>query len=153
MSPFIHRKTKRRLTQFALLVLMLWSGPVPVGHSHADYASRVSGNQMAAHLQHCHGGFACSESWPTDWHWHWVSPADCYGTLGSEDVLVQAESMMAGQCQRGIEPMCLCCLETRTLKLSLLLPAPCTNRAHSFQNVALLNSRQSLPELLGIIRC
>lgn len=153
MSPFIHRKTKRRLTQFALLVLVLWSGPVPVGHSHADYASRVSGNQMTAHLQHCHGGFACSESWPTDWHWHWVSLADGYVGLGSEDVLVQAESMVAGQCQRVNQPMWLCYLETRTLKQTFLLPSPCTNWAHSFQNVALLNSRQSLPELLGIIRC
>lgn len=153
MSPFLHRKTKRRLTQFALLVLMLWPGPVPVGHSHDDYASRVSGQQMAVHLQYCHGGVADSECWPTDWHLHWIYPADGYIGLGSEHVLVQADAMNVARGQGEIAPMYLSYLATRTLKQSLLPPMPRMNRARSFQNVALLNSRQSLPELLGIIRC
>ncbi len=153
MLPFMHRKTMRKLTQFALFVLMLWPAPVPVGHSHAGYASQVSSQQMALHLQCCHGGVACSDSWPTDWHWHWVFPANGYIDLESEGTLAHANSMVAGQCVGLIEPMCLSYLATRTLKQSSSPPWAYTNRAHSFQNVALLNSRQSLPELLGIIRC
>ena len=153
MLPFIHHGTMRKLTQITLLVLMLWPAPVPVGHSHAGYAAQVSSQQMALHLQSCHGGFECSDSCPTDWHWHWMFPVHGYIDLGSEGVLAQSESMIAGEHAAVIEPMCLSYLATRTLKQSFLLPSPRTNCAHSFQNVGLLNSRQSLPELLGVIRC
>ncbi len=153
MLPFIRRTTMRKLTQFALLVLMLWHAPVPVGHSHAGYASQVTGQQMERHLQCFHGGVACTECWSTDWHWHWVFPASGFIDVGSEGILAHSRSMIAGQWVGLIHPMCLSYLATRTWKPSTSPLWTYTNRAHSFQNVALLNSRQSLPELLGIIRC
>lgn len=143
----------RTLIEIPLLVLLLWPAPIPVGHDHGELTSRVSDQQLTWHLQCHHGGFANSDNWPTDWHWHWVFPSHGDVAVGGEVLVVQADQMVSGQRIDWLEPACVLrleCMSQQHLTVRLSIPA---NRQHSFQHVALLHSRQSLPELLGVIRC
>ena len=153
MLPKFWPKPVRTLIETTLLVLMFWPAPIPVGHDHGDLTSQVSDQQLTWHLQCHHGGFANSDSWPTDWHWHWVFPADgCIG-LGGEILAVQADQIMPRQRIAWLEATCVLPLEYVSQQQLVVRPSLTANCQHSFQHVALLHSRQSLPELLGVIRC
>lgn len=66
-----------------LLVLSLWRGPVPWCHVHVDAAEfPCAAPTLAWHLQCLHRGTDASAT--TDWHWHFVMPADMDGD-GRED--------------------------------------------------------------------
>lgn len=147
------RKPVRMLTEIMLLVLMLWPAPIPVGHNHNELSLRVSDQQMDCHLKCHHGGFENSDRWPADWHWHWVFPMDGHEDLGGVELMVQTEQFSPGQ--RVDFPVSACVLRLESVSLKQFFARPClpANRQHSFQNVALLHSRQSLPEFLGVVRC
>ena len=147
------RKPVRMLTEIMLLVLMCWAVPIPVGHNHSDLSLRVSEQQMACHLKCHHGGFENSDRWPTDFHWHWVFPMDGHEGLGGAELAVQADQIAPGQRLELPGPACILRLECVSLKQFFARPSLPASRQHSFQNVALLHSRQSLPELLGVVRC
>lgn len=153
MFPKFRQKPVQTLTEIMLLVLMLWPAPILVGHDHGDLTSQISDQQLARHLQSHHGGLATSDLLPTQWHWHWVFPGDGYDGLGDEEIVAQADQMVRGQPMDSLEPAHLVRLQYVSPKESSVRPSVRIKRQPSFQHVALLHSRQSLPEYLGIIRC
>lgn len=149
-----HRnKPVRMLAEIVLLVLILWPAPIPVGHQHSDLSLRVSDQQMAWHLKCHHGGCENSGHWPTDWHLHWVFPMDGHQGLGGSEWVVQSDQMASAQQMDLPGPACISRLECVSSKQYFAKPSLPANCQHSFQNVAILHSRQSLPELLGVVRC
>ncbi|TWT75074.1 hypothetical protein CA85_03620 [Allorhodopirellula solitaria] len=155
MLPKFVRSSAPLLTEIVLLVLMAWPAPIPVGHRHSDYSSRVSDTQLAWHLHCYHGGCAEAGDRSSDWHWHWVYPADHYANLEVGDVPQCVAPVVTGRLDAplaspGISSLdCLTSKDWRTLDRPSLPP----QRQLSFQSAAVLHCRQSLPELLGVIRC
>lgn len=142
----------RLLTETMLLVLMLWPAPVPIGHRHGDNELRAADQQMVQHLQSHHGGVANARNWPEDWHWHWVYPADGYIGLGGEEIVATTEPMLPSQPFNLPEMPRGCWIDSLTPDRASSFARIPEHRRYSFQSVALLHSRQSLPELLGIMQ-
>ncbi len=153
MLPKSRPQPTRMLTEIFLLVLMMWPAPIPVGHRHCDYSSRVSGMQMARHLQCCHGGFSNSGNWPNDWHWHWVYPTNPCGQLDFDEAQGRADQMVTGRPVDTFVSPRICLLDGLASSVRPVRPLIPLPRRYAFQTVALLHSRQSLPELLGVVRC
>ncbi len=153
MFPKFVRSPVPMLTEIILLALMMWPAPIPLGHRHCDYSSRVSGQQMARHLVCYHGGFSNSENWPNDWHWHWVYPTDHCGQLDGDDAQLRTDQIVMGRPLDTFVLPRISPLDCIASKVRLARPSIPLHRQHSFQCVALLHSRQSLPELLGVTRC
>lgn len=152
MFPKCHLPLSSRLAEISLLVLLLWPAPVPIRHSHNEGASRSSGHQLLQHLQAHHGGLAKCQHQPDDWHWHWVFPGDDYLGLGSEPIAAADDTMLPMSCVDLFEPVHACFVEWLTIDPAISLAKVPGDRQYSFQSVALMHSRQSLPELLGVMR-
>ena len=149
-----HRVTSPRqsFTAMTLLLLMLWPAPIPIVHCHGDDALRVSDQQLVQHLVNHHGGFANAGEWPTQWHWHWVYTGDGYIGLTGEEVVSTGEQSISRPSfvlpeLDGVNP-----IESLPLHRVGSLAQVIAHRGYTFQSVALMHSRQSLPELLGIMR-
>lgn len=136
-----------------LLGLLLWPAPIPVGHVHGDQVARLGDQQLLRHLCLHHGGLANAAQWPDDWHWHWVYPGDAYVGLGGEQATTDAdwysvapsvEMPTLGGESLG-QPASSARIDSR--------PRLPRHLRYSFLSVAVLHSRQSLPEFLGVIRC
>tara|TARA_A100001391_G_scaffold200756_2_gene186010 strand:- start:722 stop:1183 length:462 start_codon:yes stop_codon:yes gene_type:complete len=153
MFPKFARSPVPLLTEIILLALMMWPAPIPVGHRHSEYSSRVSDHQMACHLAFYHGGFSNSENWPNDWHWHWVYPAEHGGQTDVDNLRLSTGPMVVGRPLVPLAPPQISMLDCVQSTACFVRPSIPCQRQHSFQGAALLRSRQSLPELLGVIRC
>ncbi len=141
------------LTEITLLVLLLGPAPLPIGHCHGDAAVPASDQHLVQHLQLHHGGFANAQNWPDDWHWHWVCPGNGYVGVDGEEVVANTVPILSDPQIPLPEAAYWCRIDTGVLNRASLRPSIPEHRRHSFQFVALMHSRQSLPELLGIIRC
>ncbi len=153
MSPFLKPKRVRQITENIVLMLMLWAAPVPVGHCHSDCGSRVSSQQMTMHLQLYHGGAENANNWPSRWHLHWVFQPSGQLAIGDDLAIAHDAPMVSSRVDDLFDTVGLSQLDSRLhqqLYVQLVIPDECQN---SFQTVALLLSRRSLPELLGIMRC
>lgn len=153
MCPRPNRRALRTLSETFLLVLLLCPAPVPVGHSHSDPRSGWSTDQMAMHLQACHGGSANADNWPSGWHWHWSFQVDTDLVANQEISTAQCHLSLNDVSQVASTFVCESKLDTWVWKTTLSRPLVSIDRRHSFTNIALLSSRQSLPELFGILRC
>ncbi len=153
MAQILKSKHVRQITEIVVLVLMLWSAPVPVGHCHGDCGPRVSNEQMSLHLQFYHGGIDNAKNWPNGWHLHWVFPsngqieADCEMTNGHDD------QMLADLPGDLFNTDVVSVLESWQIWRLCLRQSIPNDPHYSFQTVALLHCGQSLPELLGVMRC
>lgn len=153
MFPRLTHRALRTLIETLLLVLLLCPAPVPVGHSHSDLGSDWSSDQMAMHLQACHGGSANADNWPSGWHWHWSFQVDTDFVANQEASNVQCHLSPNEVSQAASTFVCESKLDAWVWKTTLSRPLVSIDRRHSFTNIALLSSRQSLPELFGILRC
>ncbi len=143
----------QKLTEIVLLVLLAWPAPLAIGHRHDELSVQVSDQEMMQHLQEHHGGFCNADHWPDDWHWHCFYPGcSCLG-VGGEDLTAPAEEMLTGPRFELPAVELWCQFDSSILSRAKLRPKIPEHRRYSFQYVALVHSRQSLPELLGIIRC
>lgn len=136
-----------------ILALLLWLAPMPIGHCHGDCASRWSASQMAAHLQLYHGGTDISDDFRSGWHWHWMLRAN--GPLGLDVTPVMATTTASLDCHTDAVPWIgvIPSLNSGAWNAAKTLPVVCGHRGLSYQTIALIHQRQSLPELLGISRC
>jgi hypothetical protein len=141
-----------RLTEMLLLVLMLWPAPLPSGHCHSDPKVERTGHKLAEHLQRHHGGWENAANWPQDWHWHWTFSADRSIGLGVDQTDRLANCNLADRHCQATDLVCLYRFGGLNLQCEHRLTKVPSDRQYSFQAVALLASRQSLPELLGIMR-
>jgi len=132
-------------------VLMLWPAPVPVRHRHGDTSSPSSSAQIVRHLDHHHGGLTNAWDWPDDWHWHWVFPGNDYVGLGFEQAIDINEQMLPDQSAELPELVCSSLIQWLADSTRSMVKIP-KCRQYAFQSVAQMHSRQSLPELLGIMR-
>jgi hypothetical protein len=107
---------------------------------------------LLQHLQAHHGGLENCPTQPDDWHWHWVFPGDDYVGLGGEPVAAVDDVMLLMSCVDLFEPVHACFVEWLAIDPAISLAKAPRDRQYSFQSVALMHSRQSLPELLGIMR-
>jgi len=151
MPSFWKSQYVRQITEILILVLLL--APIPVGHCHSLCDSDAKCQQMTSHLQIYHGGVENAKNWPEDWHVHWVFPSNGEIVAGCSISTVGSHRMVSSCCDdlfNGVfvsEPISWTLCE---LIYHQSLPE---ELQHSFLTVALLHSRQSLPELLGIMRC
>ncbi|TWT93728.1 hypothetical protein [Neorhodopirellula pilleata] len=82
----------RQGIQLVLLVVLMWVGPVPIGHNHSTAMdSRSSDLDLAQHvlLHHCGG---VSNEIDCHWHLHWVFRGAGYAGINGEASVVQAMS-------------------------------------------------------------
>ena len=151
MPPFWKSKCVRQIIEMFILVLLL--APTPVGHCHSDCVSDVSCQQMTSHLQIYHGGVDNAKNWPEGWHLHWVFSANGEIVAGC-NLTTAGNHRMASSCSDelldGVPVSLPISWTLGQLFYHQLLP---DEHQHSFLTVALLHSRLSLPELLGIMRC
>lgn len=141
-----------RPTEIILLVLMLWPAPIPSVHYHSGPENGRADRYLVQHLELHHGGLENARHWPEDWHWHWSLSGDGYVGLIGEQVVAESEGLLD---RRSWDlPLSVCSFLVSRIDLGLeprlATISPC--RQYSFQSVALLHSRQSLPELLGVMR-
>ena len=108
---------------------------------------------MTLHLQACHGDYANGNNWTSGWHWHWVFQADAVVGTDAGSLAVQCNPMVDENHRTPLDFVCESRLDAGVWKKTLLAPSVLMDRRHSFTTIALLPSRQSLPELLGIMRC
>ncbi|MEO8268905.1 MAG: hypothetical protein ABI557_04235 [Aureliella sp.] len=134
-------------------MLMLWAAPVPVGHCHSDFDSRVSAHQMVLHLQLYHGGIDNANNLPSGWHWHWVLPPNGQLRTGCDLTSARRDRMLSSRADDLFGGIVVPHLDFWQHRLSYCKLVILDKHQHSFQTVALLHSGQSLPELLGIMRC
>jgi len=114
---------------------------------------------MTPHFQLCHGGTDSANNWPSGWHWHWVFPPNGEIASGCELMSAGCDRMLSDCMDDFFGKDVISQLDPwklwdfcRLWQLRCLEAIP-NARQHSFQTVALLQSGQSLPELLGIMRC
>lgn len=139
----------RVLTEILLLVLMAWHAPIPVAHRHDDWSAGELNNLVVLHLEQHHGEQSGMQSDPRGWHWHWVCPGDRYVGPVGEVVVASGDDLIPGptvDLPSLTEHRLIAFLEADRGNPLVKLPLRCR---YSFQCVALLGSRQSLPELLG----
>jgi hypothetical protein len=142
----------------AALVMLLWQGPIPVGHSHECIGdSAVASDQLVRHLTTYHRSDClqvCSLV-PEDWHIHWVLPANGYVGLHGEELVVSNDIAHSLGCHDVLD------FTTQSAKLEYIrdwrdrLTTSVEAQAvpHSFIWVGALNCRLSLPELVGVRLC
>ncbi|TWT94734.1 hypothetical protein [Stieleria varia] len=158
MPPRLHKRLSSAVSKLVLLSVVLWAAPVPMGHCHSDGGLGWSEQQMALHLQTCHGGLANADDWPSGWHWHWVLRMDTVmrvTDIGGDD------SGSRALCIPSLDNMnfaasdhpCESKLDAWIWQSSIISPPVPMNHRHSFTTTGLLAFRHSLPELLGVIRC
>lgn len=139
-------------TEMLLLVLMLWPAPAPNGHFHGNHNDHCADQHLVEHLKFHHGGLENAANWPEDWHWHWSFSRDGYVGLSGEQIVSQSERMpFVQRCELPEAVYVYWVGISESPKASQLATIP-ENRRYSFQSVALFDSRQSLPELLGVMR-
>lgn len=150
MTSFLTSRYARQITEMIILVLML--APVPAGHCHSDCGSGISIQQMTLHLQIYHGGLDNEKNWPKGWHLHWGFPQHGENVTVC-DVTTTGDRMLSSCAKDLFEGIDLSQLNSCKL-WPLVYHQPLSKaRQHSFLTVAFLHSEQSLPELLGIMRC
>ncbi len=147
------RPSLQMLTEITLLVLLAWPAPLAIGHRHEDLDKQVNEHDLVQHLHEHHGGFLNADHWPDGWHWHWFYPGDACIEVGGEELTAPADEMLTGPRFQLPAVQHWCQFDSSILSRSMLRPKIPEHRRYSFQYVALVHSRQSLPELLGIIRC
>jgi hypothetical protein len=150
----IAKLSSYRLTEIMLLVLVVWPAPIPRGHSHGDQDLLRTDRQLVEHLEFEHGGLDNACNWPDGWHWHWSYSRLSFVGLDGEHGVADPDGVLSERPDE-LEPRDLACAYrtggldvAREAQLGKIPP----HRQYSFQSVALLSSRQSLPELLGIMR-
>ena len=153
MPARIHREDFNTLSTAMLLVLLLSTAPMPVGHCHSDHCSGWSSDQMALHLQTCHGGDANSGNWPSGWHWHWRFQVGSGIALHDGIATTQCDLILKESAQAPSNLDCESQWDAWVWKASVSTPPIPIDRRRSFTTTALLSSRQSLPALFGILRC
>ena len=134
-----------------LLALAIWPTPIPIGHRHSDGLARTPALQWERHLQAYHGGLENAFGGPEDWHWHWVYPGDGYIAMDGEQFAADRQEMLSFEAA-FVPAINVQCVEVLSPERDVAISKIPEFRHRSFQSVALLNSRQSLPELLGIMR-
>lgn len=142
-----------------LLVLLVWSGPVPVAHDHATLGNSVVGSRrFAEHLIRFHLAPAALAESCKGWHLHWIFPGEEESGLascpsrGAIDRDVRAEELSAAESAAELAPLhpfdapaeALCRLTNRN-----------TTGSSPAQPYFLCGFARglSLPESLGILRC
>ncbi len=155
MTQVLHKLNRSLLLERLLVVVLLWSGPVPVAHCHADVGGTFSASaELCQHLASQHGCLSSGHSDPTGWHIHWILRSEVFDGINCEELILQTEC--AAETNN--------CNESPATELQLALDGDAIAPDHgrwairddlrrSFQLVGLLQSRRSLPELLGVMRC
>ena len=110
-----------------------------------------------SHLQIHHGGSANADNWPSDRHWHWEFPSHGEIAWGGQPDTIPAFEALFAEREHGFPIACVSPSSDWMLPIGLTvsLTDAFVSRYErpTFQTVGLLNSRQSLPQLLGIHRC
>ena len=127
---------------------------MPIGHSHEHATDTRNGTlQLSRHLNVCHPDGCFSGRDADGWHIHWIVRAVGYAGINAEELACHASftdlvptdgprvwvqyELMPGRLDVDLSP--------RTLFLGSM--------AGSFLQVGMLQSRRSMPELLGVMRC
>lgn len=153
MNPRFHHRTIRLIAKLTLLALLFWTAPLPQGHTHKSCQSYWTSNQLSEHLQSCHDGIGDNENLTNGWHWHWVFRANSLDGIGDADDADLSRSAITCPDHAVADQEIPSPLYAWVWKATLVTPTVSIDRGNSFNTAALLASRQSLPELLGIIRC
>ena len=92
MKSISSSSNNRTGIQLLLLVVSLWVGPIPIGHTHAcAIDSRMGGADLAQHVLFHHGG-ELGNRVDDQWHLHWVFRGSSYAGINGESSIVQAMS-------------------------------------------------------------
>ncbi len=150
-----HKTERLLLLERLLLVVLLWSGPVPVAHSHSDAGDTFAATkELCQHLSSQHGCWSSGHCDLDGWHIHWVLRSEAFAGINCEELILQTE------CTLDPANSNECFAPEPQIALDGNAIAPDQGRweiqndlLRSFQLVGLLQSRQSLPELLGVMRC
>jgi len=151
MPSFLKSKNIREITEMLILVLIL--APVPGGHCHSDCDSIISSQQLTLHFQIYHGGPDNAGNWPEGWHLHWGFPANGESLKCCDATVFGGEIMLFSCVHDPLDGLEVSHLNSWKFWRFFCHESVPDERQHSFLTVALLHSRQSLPELLGIMRC
>jgi hypothetical protein len=138
-----------------VLVILLWPGPVPVAHSHSDVADTLVGtSQLTRHLTWHHGGVSEAPEIPGGVHIHWVLRSEFFAGINAEEVLLKADcdnlTLSYVEVESTDRVVALDQVTSATFQVRQFTQCQSID---SFQLVGLLHCRQSLPELLGVMRC
>ncbi len=88
-----------RLSQYVLLLIVAWTGPRPVIHSHDQFfRDGTSLREFSRHLSTWHSGIPGKSIDPKQQHCHWVMPSvvDCCSS--SNSIAVNADECQADPC-------------------------------------------------------
>jgi len=136
-----------------MLVVILWPGPIPVGHVHTSADSSTAGlTQLSRHLDthHCDWTAACS---PHDWHLHWILPAGDRFGMRAEDATAQLACVPI--CESNSYTPQIPVVDTTSIDL-LGHAASVSNSkrlAGTTKLVGQHSDRTSAPTLLVVMRC
>ncbi len=102
MRPFGQLSKRTNAVIHALLLIALWPGPVPVGHSHHDVPnSSLRVAELNRHLSRHHTtvtrqeAVADHEADTADWHIHWVVPGLGFAGCNGQQQVVSRDTAKA----------------------------------------------------------
>ena len=148
-----HRSLQQLFKATTWVVLLLCVAPIPECHAHSEYSIDGASQALAVHLETCHGGHENAQNWPKGWHWHLHFQSDDSGQCSAGLSALELEEVLESSTESVYEVDPWRQIAHRESPDDIIASCHRMNRPLTFTTVALLNGRQSLPELFCIIRC
>lgn len=148
-----HRSLQQLFKATTWVVLLLCVAPIPECHTHSESSIDGTSQTLAVHLETCHGGYDNVKNWPKGWHWHLHFQVDDSGQGSSGLSACELEEVLESPIESAHEAHRRRQIGYWESPDDIFATCHRTNRSLTFTTMALLNGRQSLPELFCVIRC